>query len=303
MRTLELSFTIVNYLILPITGIREEIVRKMFIRKPTLATLMLAIILAGSCGLLTPVQAITWGQLDDANLFSNVGAAVIEFQDGLFLAYSGTLINETVFLTAAHCTSWFEYLITEGEVALSDVYVSFDPLHPLNPASLLGVSQIITHPDYKDFIPTSNPHDVGLLILEEPVADIVPATLPEEGFLDQLRQEGKLRRGSNVAAFTVVGYGGTLDWPPPEITYPDTRSYSYSGFQTLLKAWLRLSQNPATGNGGSYYGDSGGPIFWEADGEQTLVAITSWGDISCISASFNYRIDLPEILDFINESI
>ena len=275
----------------------------MFTRKPTLITLILIIILASSFGLLTPVEAITWEQLDDSNLYPNVGAVVIEFQDGLFLSCSGTLINETVFLTAAHCTSWFEYLITEGEVSLSDVYVSFDPLDPLNSTSLLGVSQIITHPYYRDFIPTSNPYDVGLLILEEPVADIVPAVLPEEGILDQLRQEGKLRRGSNVAKFTVVGYGGTLDWPPPEITYPDTRSYSISGFQCLLKAWLRLSQNPATGNGGSCYGDSGGPIFWETDGERILVAITSWGDVSCVSASFNYRIDLPEILDFIKENL
>ena len=274
----------------------------MITRTPVLATMLLAVLLVSSCSLVASAHAITWGQLDDTNLFSNVGAVVIEFEDGLFLACSGSLINETVFLTAAHCTDWFEDLISEGEVALSDVYVSFDPLNPLNPVSLLGVSQIITHPNYQDFIHTSNPHDVGLLILEEPAVDIVPAMLPEEGFLDQLRQEGKLRRGSNVGSFTVVGYGGTLNWPPPEISYPDTRSYSYSGFQTLLKAWLRLSQNPATGNGGSCYGDSGGPIFWEANGEQTLVAITSWGDVSCISASFNYRMDLPEVLNFINES-
>jgi hypothetical protein len=281
---------------------RKEVIRTMVMRNPALTTMILAIVLVSSYSLLPSVEAITWGQLDDANLFSNVGAVVIEFQDGLFLACSGTLINETVFLTAAHCTDWFEDLIDEGEVALSDAYVSFDPLDPLNPVSLLHVSQIITHPDYRDFIPTSNPHDVGLLILEEPVVDIIPAALPEEGFLDQLRHEGKLRRGSDVGSFTVVGYGGTLDWPPPEISYPDTRSYSYSGFQTLLKAWLRLSQNPAIGNGGSCYGDSGGPIFWEADGEQMLVAITSWGDVPCISASFNYRIDLPEVLDFINEN-
>jgi secreted trypsin-like serine protease len=281
------------------TGWRKEIDKIMFTRKSTPVTLIFIIILATSFGLLSPVNAITWGQLDDSNLYPNVGAVVIEFDDGLFLSCSGTLINETAFLTAAHCTSWFEDLITEGEVNLSDVYVSFNPLDPLNTTSLLGVSQIITHPDYRDFIPTSNPYDVGLLILEEPVIDIMPAVLPEERFLDRLRKEGKLRKGSNVAKFTVVGYGGILDWPPPEITYPDTRSYSYSGYQYLLKAWLRITQNHATGNGGSCYGDSGGPIFWEAEDEQILVAITSWGDASCVSASFNYRIDLPEILDFI----
>lgn len=36
---------------------------------------------------------------------------------------------------------------------------------------------MITHPDYV-WGPTSNPHDVGILVLEEPLEDIHPAVLP-----------------------------------------------------------------------------------------------------------------------------
>jgi len=93
------------------------------------------------------------------------------------------------------------------------------------------------------------------------VTGIEPAALPPVGFLDQLRNEGKLRQGKNEADFVLVGYGGTLAWPPPEITYEDYRQYAESEFQALLKAWLRMSQNRATGDGGTCFGDSEGLPF------------------------------------------
>ncbi len=154
--------------------------------------------------------------------------------------------------------------------------------------------------------PTSNPHDVGALILAEPVTDVELANLPYEGFLDDLRDRGLLNQGKQKAKFTLVGYGGTLEWPPPEITYDDEKQHSVSEYRALLKAWLRMSQNQATGDGGTCYGDSGGPAFREpngADGTEILVGITSWGDIPCVASAFNYRVDIPETLDFIEDVI
>lgn len=121
-------------------------------------------------------------------------------------------------------------------------------------------------------------------------------------YLDELWTQRELRpKGSTGAKFTVVGYGGDLTWPPPVITYPDTRSYTESGFLALRETWLLLSQNHATDNGGSCYGDSGGPIFWEEpDDSLTLVAVVSWGDTHCVAIGFNYRVDIPDTLDFID---
>ncbi len=91
---------------------------------------------------------------------------------------------------------------------------------------------------------------------------------------------------------------------PAEITYEDQRRFAVSEFRALLKAWLRMSQNQATGDGGTCYGDSGGPTFWsEPDGSEILVGITSWGDAPCVSSEFNYRVDIPETLGFIEEVI
>ncbi len=45
---------------------------------------------------------------------------------------------------------------------------------------------------------------------------------------------------------------------------------------------------------------SGGPAFWVAeDGTEIIVGITSWGDAQCIVTGYEYRVDIPQTLDFI----
>jgi hypothetical protein len=239
-----------------------------------------------------PAAAITWGQPDVVH--TNVGAMMMELPGwGVTPVCSGTLVHPRVFLTAGHCTDGVE---------AGEVWVSFNQ-DGTELQGILDVAAVITHPDYW-WGPNSNPYDVGVLILTEPVEGITPATLPEEGYLDRLRDEGKLNQGKTKARFTLVGYGATLDWPPPDNYYDDQRQYSASEFRALLKAWLRLSQNQATGDGGTCYGDSGGPAFWtDEDGSEVLVGITSWGDAPCVSSGFNYRVDIPETLGFIDTVI
>lgn len=257
-------------------------------------SLLVGLLLVLTVGVV-PALAITWGEPDTEH--TNVGAMVVDYPGyGPYQVCSGTLIHPRVFLTAGHCTEGWE------GTGVETFWVNFDQ-YALNEKTLLDVEAVITHPDY-NWGPTSDPHDVGVLILAEPVTDIEPATLPEEGFLDELRKEGKLRQGSNGAKFTLVGYGGTLDWPPPDIYYEDQRQFAVSEYQTLLKAWLRMSQNQATGDGGTCFGDSGGPAFWtEPDGSEIIVGITSWGDAQCVASAFNYRVDIPETLDFIESVI
>jgi hypothetical protein len=258
-------------------------------------TILMGLLLILIVGVL-PAAAITWGEPDTEH--TNVGAMVVDWPGyGPFQVCSGTLIHPRVLLTAGHCTDGWE------STGVETFWVNFDQ-NALNKKTLLDVEKVITHPDY-NWGPTSNPHDVGILILEKPVKKrIKPANLPNEGFLDQLLAEGKLRQGSEGAKFTVVGYGGLLDWPPPAISYEDERRFAVSEYQALLKVWLRMSQNQATCDGGTCFGDSGGPAFWtEPDGSEILVGITSWGDANCVATGFNYRVDIPETLDFIAEVI
>ena len=251
---------------------------------------------------ITPAIAITWGTECGTDDYPNVcmmGMSV----DGVPIGIcSGILIDEGVVLTAGHCIEYarnFEQIYGPGSV-LVEVFFGIDLSYPgVGPGDGLDVDDYFAHPDYY-WGPQSNPHDVGVLILKEPVTGITPAVIATQGLLDELKAEKMLSGGSYKEKFTVVGYGGTLEWPPPMITYDYTRQYAESGYRALLPAWLRLSQNQATGDGGSCFGDSGGPVFWsDGNGDEILVGITSWGDPHCISPSFNYRIDIPETLDFI----
>jgi hypothetical protein len=239
-----------------------------------------------------PVAAITWGQPDSEH--TNVGAMMMVLPGwGNTPVCSGTLIHPRVFLTAGHCT--------DG-VDAGETWVNFNQ-DGTNLTGILDVAAVITHPDYW-WGPTSNPHDVGVLVLAEAVTDIEPAELPYEGFLDDLKAEGKLGQGKVKAGFTLVGYGATLDWPTPYTDYEDQRQFAVSEYRALLKSWLRMSQNQAAGDAGTCSGDSGGPAFWtEPDGTEVLVGVTSWGDVPCVASGFNYRVDIPDTLDFIDDVI
>ncbi len=70
----------------------------------------------------------------------------------------------------------------------------------------------------------------------------------------------------------------------------------------LRQQWLQMSQNqaPGNGNGGTCYGDSGGPNFWvQPDGSEVLVSITSWGDIPCVSTNITQRTDSASAVEFL----
>jgi secreted trypsin-like serine protease len=254
--------------------------------------LILFAILAMLSVTVIPAAAITWGEPDTEH--TNVGAMMMVLPGwGNTPVCSGTLIHPQIFLTAGHCT--------DG-VDAGEVWVNFNQ-DGTNLKGILDVAQVITHPDYW-WGPTSNPHDVGVLILAKKVKNrIEPAKLPKAGFLDELLEEGKLQQGSDGAKFTMVGYGASLEWPPQHTYYEDQRQSSESEYQALLKSWLRLSQNQATDDGGTCSGDSGGPAFYEQDGTEILVGVTSWGDTNCIASGFNYRVDIPETLYFIDDVI
>ncbi len=130
--------------------------------------------------------------------------------------------------------------------------------------------------------------------------DHTPARLPTAGFLDQLAAQNGLK----TAIFTPVGYGvqnrvGGGGVPYFQNMNPVPRLFAFSGFNSLNKAFLRLSQNPSTGNGGTCFGDSGGPNFFNYNGVRLLAAITITGDSVCRSTNVTYRLDIASARDFL----
>ena len=265
-------------------------------------TMALALLLAAGMA-----SAITFGQ-PDGNRHPYVGAPVLAEEQGEFLCGSGTLIAPDVFVTAAHCTFDFEQFGEEFRGVTFDNV--FDPgtseVHP-------GTLHI--HPDFAG--PSSAPNsflgdgahadDIAVVVLDDPVAGIQPALLPRAGLLDQMAKDGTLKG----QRFTVVGYGDTEPTHEPGSGTPvfpfnETRRYAVSRFSALSPAFLRLSQNPATGDSGACYGDSGGPNFLGAGPSETNI-ITSVGglrgDVQCRAMNATYRLDTPSARAFLGQFV
>jgi hypothetical protein len=235
--------------------------------------------------LAVPAFAITYGT-PDGNNHPEVGALVGHFTSGTFPYCSGTLISPTVFLTAAHC-----------DLGVSRVFVTFDEHADGNSKLLSGT--YYADPLYNQA--QSDPHDIAVVVLDKAVKGITPAKLPKAGSLDALKVNDP---------FTVVGYGGqepTNEKGPggDVITYLDSREYSVASLDAVNPAWLRLSQNIHTGDGGACYGDSGGPNFVGASRTETNIVggTTITGDALCKATNVIYRLDTAPARAFLGRFV
>ena len=170
-----------------------------------------------------------------------------------------------------------------------------------NPATqLIPVQQVVSNPEYTQA--QNDPHDIAVLLLNAAdTAGIVPANLPPAGLLEELAKSG----GFDASPVTNVGYGvqnrvvgGGV--PFFQDVNPIPRMYSFSSFNALNKAYIRYSQNPATGDGGACFGDSGGPQFFTFEGTTYIVSITITGDAVCRATNVAYRLDTASARSFLS---
>jgi secreted trypsin-like serine protease len=239
-----------------------------------------------------PSGAITDGRLD-GNRHPNVGALIRRVPDtGEFrLTCSGTLIATRVLLTAAHCTASLE---AQDQ---TDVWVTFDTSFDED-SSLIHASWV-THPGFDSSTGTLF-NDVAVVLLDRSPSGITPARLPRANFLNELKSDGDLI-GRTI---TNVGYGVSVDFTghPPEFSSAGTRRFSTSPVVALRKNNLMLLMtNPATGQGGTCSGDSGGPHFLGRS--DLIVSVTSWGDAVCRSLDVTQRVDIPSVRNFLDDFV
>jgi hypothetical protein len=228
-------------------------------RKALLVALTLATCIAGLVAA-SPAGAITDGTRDTVH--TNVGLVRFTTADGRFRC-SGTLISQTVVLTAGHCT--------EGPA--TNVYVSFDtdlaldPLAPnITPAEKAArEAHYITgtaHPDpgWTGKLSLSKQHDQGVVVLDAPAnskwAGIEPAPLPPVGYLNA--NQGALKN----ATFTLVGYGVDIGTKKAQIVIPERQSTtSYLKNVQREVVVFQINDQDSKAGGGSCFGDSGGAVF------------------------------------------
>jgi secreted trypsin-like serine protease len=228
-----------------------------------------------------PAGAITNGTADGRG-HPNVGGLVASepYPDGTWIYCSGTLISPTVFLTAAHCAD-------DGE----RVAVTFDTAYEAGDKVYTGTFE--ADPLYNGS--QSDPHDIAVVVLDRAVKGIEPARLPEAGSLSGL---------SATQRFTSVGYGAYEVTRGPggrKFLYDDVRMVATGTLNSINASWLRISMNPATGNGGTCYGDSGGPNFLGTT--NIVAAITITGDAVCRATNVDYRLDTESARAFLGQYV
>lgn len=267
--------------------------------RPVITTILL---LAAAISLL----AVTFGE-PDGNAHPYVGTLIFEQPDGFF-ACSGTMLSNTVMLTAGHCTSSGGVHNLHTWVKLTPAISFADalpgettfPLYLNNPVHGWVKGTATPHPQFADFSQFPLTYDVGVVVLDQPLSLSQFASLPPEGFLETVGGKG----GNRDNRFTVVGYGMQgLIKPFNSDIYARYRGTirlielksTFDGGQSA-----KFTNNPGLG-GGTCFGDSGGPIFF---GTSNMVTATvSFGITPCIGNDYNFRVDTPIALDFIHQYV
>jgi hypothetical protein len=243
--------------------------------------LVAGIFVVASLIVAAPASAITNGT-NDGNGHPEVGMMLSPqvHSDGTWTRCTGTLISSNVFLTAAHC-----------EIPdVTQVKVTFDSAYVAPGTTFTGT----WHADPAFSQKQGDPHDIAVIVLDSSPG-IAPAELPAANSNAAL--------GKNQQ-FTSVGYG-TLSAQngPGGQTFPidDVRHVAVGTLNSITPTWLRISQNASTGNGGTCYGDSGGPNFLGAGSSETniIAATTITGDTACRSTNVDYRLDTPSARSFL----
>jgi secreted trypsin-like serine protease len=292
--------------------------RRLFVLASALALAILAA---------APVAAITKNYRPDPD-HTYVGLVAFYDKDWVFVhRCTGSLLTPRVVLVAGHCTddetgqnvnaharAWF----------LEDVGSHYDPATQHDPVtgypdSCTGTlgnglgdwcaeSSTMYNYGFNNFAGFPDIHDVGVVILDQPIDVPEYATLASAQTLDRLATA----RGTQDVTFRVSGYGLSYRLiTPPKDGHANNLTVSFrvrlqadetlTNLRSHLTAGVSVQTN-GNGNdrGGTCNGDSGGPLLWPADSNQ-IVAVTSWGfsNAGCRGTGFYYRTDRQVVIDWI----
>jgi hypothetical protein len=267
---------------------------RQFLGSVGLAAALATVMLLGVSGI---SHAITNGQ-PDGNAHPYVGLVVIDFNGVPAWRGTGFLVSPTVVLTAGHVTDqgerarvWFDTDLTDNSEYPYDGSTSMEGTPYTHPEFCLGCAE---------GLPGFDTHDVGVIVLDEPVYMDEYAELPTAGLVETLAMRTEVE---------LVGYG--LQWqergdglrPADSWRGELIRHYATATLITsqdrLSAEFVKVSANPAQGHGSATLGDTGGPVL--LGGTNTVLANISFStNPNRTGVTYGTRIDTESILDWIN---
>jgi Trypsin len=266
-------------------------------------SLAFAVVCAG------PALAIHNG-VPDGDAHPNVGFLAFdvdgEGQTPPFALCSGSVISDSVFLTAAHCIA-----------AIPGVQwvVSLEGGSPADPVATTGFFPddfpfaltvpvhrsigAVVHPDFGGGQAREN--DLAVVLFPEGTFDgVTPVDLPTAGLLDELAAQG----GLHDETVTLVGYGSDAELGPPRYGVFAYRQTATAPIQAVTTWGLRIQQaEAATGQGGLCYGDSGSPQFLGGSDSNLVVSSFSRHPTTCGGVSRGQRLDTASAREFLSQFV
>jgi hypothetical protein len=240
---------------------------------------------------------ITNGQPDgDAHPY--VGLVVADMGGSPAWRATGFLISPTVLVTSGHLTDgadgarvWFEADLTGNTEYPYGGSTSTEGTPYTHPEFCMGCAE---------GLPGFDTHDVGVIVLDEPVYLSEYAELPAAGLVETL---------SMMTDVDLVGYGlqyqerggglAPVDSWRGERTRNTATARLITSQDRLSEEFIKMSANPAQGNGGATYGDTGGPVL--LGGTNTVLAnISFFTNANTAGVTYGTRSDTQGVLDWIN---
>lgn len=220
-----------------------------------------------------------------------VGAVMTKMMGSSENSCTATLITPSVVLTAGHCVT---DMMSGGTTPASQLAFAVGQ-DVSNPDATFAVASVSKHPSYRMGMGGSARNDIGVLVLQQPATEVLPALEPIPVNCTPLVRSELV--GQNVQN---GGYGITQPqsgWNPPP---PNHRKYWTVEEVTDLTDFDFV----VYGHGQSSVcnGDSGGPSLWTMpDGVIRVVGTVSWGDPSCVDYDHFARTD--DNCDFIRQHL
>jgi hypothetical protein len=195
---------------------------------------------------------------------------------------SGTLIDRSWVMTAAHCIrppgAGFDFDPDDLEIIFDDPDVS-----DLDDGPSAQIAEVHVHPDYDENVID---HDIALVKLRMPVTDREPTAIARTAIPPN-------------TPVTIVGYGVEEDALLPGVLHSlATRTSDCATARNPALSGDRVLCFDNSRGAGTSEGDSGGPTFIEVGGVRTVVGATSDA-----SGKFDVNTLVPHELGFIDQFV